>query len=344
MGRVYKRPESGTAWWIDFSYRGKRYREPGGRTKALAEDRLRDREAEVRGGVLVPDHRRAAFVVRDLVALWLASPRAQRKKSAKDDQERLAVVAELLGPTTQVDALRRADIDGPGGLIDKLRSRQSRAGRELSPATINRHLAALRTALAYAAGQGHEHRDPMAGVDLLKEAHRTRTASDEELEDLLASADPELALAIVLGVETGARLGELADLRWNQIDTRARMIRLDAVDTKTGMPRSVPLSKAAARALATAERRSDGSVFASKSSALSVRFHKLTKQLGIEGLRFHDLRRTAATRLRRAGVDLLTIASITGHKSIEMLRRYQEILDEDKLAAVDRASRKRGER
>ena len=54
----------------------------------------------------------------------------------------------------------------------------------------------------------------------------------------------------------------------------------------------------------------------------SAMFHKLTRALDVSELRFHDLRHTAATNLRRAGVDLFTIKQITGHKTLKMLERY----------------------
>lgn len=320
-------------WWIDFHWRGQRFREPGGRTKAEAEGRLQKRQEEVKGEIAEPDYRRAPFTVEDLRKLWLASPRARRKKSLDDDQQRFAVLEALLGTRTQVDTIRRSDIDGPGGLIARLRDGEGSGGRKLSDATVNRYLALARSAFRYAADQGHEHREPLAGIKLTREPHRKRTCSPAELEALLERADPETRLAIVLAHETGMRLSELVGLERGQI--KGQLVTLSSAETKTAEERTVPLSERAAAALRAAPG-TEGRVFAVSASVISNRFHRLCESLKIEGLRFHDLRRTAATNLRRAGVDLMTIASITGHKSLEMLRRYQEVLDEDKLAAVQR--------
>jgi integrase len=51
-------------------------------------------------------------------------------------------------------------------------------------------------------------------------------------------------------------------------------------------------------------------------------FKKAVKQIGLPHLWFHDLRHTGVTNLRRAGVDLLTIKKISGHKSFESFERY----------------------
>jgi integrase len=58
------------------------------------------------------------------------------------------------------------------------------------------------------------------------------------------------------------------------------------------------------------------------------------KKAGLVGLRFHDLRHTFATRLVMAGVDIVTVAELLGHKDIKMTRRYSHPTPEHKKAAV----------
>jgi integrase len=57
------------------------------------------------------------------------------------------------------------------------------------------------------------------------------------------------------------------------------------------------------------------------------------RDAGITNFVFHDLRHTAATNLRRAGVDALTAMKITGHKTMAVFRRYNTIDEDDLLAA-----------
>ena len=58
-------------------------------------------------------------------------------------------------------------------------------------------------------------------------------------------------------------------------------------------------------------------------------FAAACRRAGITGLRLHDLRHTASTNLRRAGVDTMTAMKIVGHKSEQMHRRYNTIQPED---------------
>ena len=50
---------------------------------------------------------------------------------------------------------------------------------------------------------------------------------------------------------------------------------------------------------------------------------------GIEGLRFHDLRHEATSRFFEKGLNIMEVASITGHKDLRMLRRYTHLKAED---------------
>jgi len=58
------------------------------------------------------------------------------------------------------------------------------------------------------------------------------------------------------------------------------------------------------------------------------------KKAGLRGLRFHDLRHTFASRLVMAGIDLVTVKELLGHKDIKMTMRYSHPTPEHKKAAV----------
>ena len=82
--------------------------------------------------------------------------------------------------------------------------------------------------------------------------------------------------------------------------------------------------------------------FESKNGNVSGRFARLTERRGIEDLKFHDLRHTACTRMRRAKVDVMTMATISGHKTLEQLRRYMTIDENDQLDAIRAVQKKYG--
>ena len=64
-------------------------------------------------------------------------------------------------------------------------------------------------------------------------------------------------------------------------------------------------------------------------------WHRTLKQAGIKGLRFHDLRHEAVSRLVEAGLGDQEAATISGHKSMQMLRRYTHLRAEDLVARLD---------
>jgi integrase len=64
-------------------------------------------------------------------------------------------------------------------------------------------------------------------------------------------------------------------------------------------------------------------------------WRSLTKEAGLRGLRFHDLRHTAITELSERDTSDMTIMSIAGHVSWRMLEHYSHIRLEAKRKALD---------
>ena len=246
------------------------------------------------------------------------------KASVNDDEERLRRAIEFFGDRPLVE-IARPDI------VAFL------AGLEVAVATRNRYRACLNTCWNLAVKNGLTTTNPVSQVELLPEHNeRDRIATDEELERLIEAADEELRRAIIIAVWTGMRLGEIASLKPGWIDLDSKVIRIPQAATKAKERRTVPMATPVLDAL------EDFKGFKAKSSALSVGFNKLTRKLGIEDLRFHDLRHTACTRMRRAGIDIMTMASISGHATLEQLRRYMTIDEDDQLSAIARVEQAQG--
>jgi integrase len=181
---------------------------------------------------------------------------------------------------------------------------------------------------------------------------RNRRVSAQELAAIkTATASPHLSDLIDLAVETGMRLGELVSIRPNMVDFAARTVTLK--DSKNGHGRVVPLSTVALRIL---QKRSSNTIFterllpmtshsatvAFKRAVVRARKKLLQKDPSslrsdlLTDLRFHDLRREATTRFFERGLDLVSVASITGHKVAEMVRRYTAFHASDLAEKLDR--------
>jgi integrase len=94
--------------------------------------------------------------------------------------------------------------------------------------------------------------------------------------------------------------------------------------------RTVQLSTIAVKVLRALPRSLHGQVFPGLTTkAIKRAYIRAVRRAGIEDLRFHDLRHEATTRLFEKGLNIMEVASITGHKDSRMLRRYTHLKAED---------------
>lgn len=155
---------------------------------------------------------------------------------------------------------------------------------------------------------------------------RTRVLAAEEEARLLAALEPtgrrnpEMRPLVQLALNTAMRRGELLALQWQNVDRTAQIAHLPM--SKNGQPRSVPLSNAALAALATLPDAQRGRVFSMSAEALAAAFKRATARAGLSDLRFHDLRHTATSRMAEKLPNLVELAAVTGHQSLQMLKRY----------------------
>ncbi len=284
-------------------------------------------------------------------------------KAHAKDPERLAYWCGVFGSDT-LDAISPARI---AKARDKLLSEDTprfatpptgdpeqdakRVRAKRSGATVNRYLASLSSCLAYGVKtlQWIE-RNPCERITKPAENKgRVRFLSDEERTALLAACkpNPDLYLAVVLSLSTGARRDEIMSLRYGQIDFKRKVITL--YDTKNKETRALPLVGSAFALLqerAKVRQLTDDRLFpptarAMKSESLDLRnaWEKALKTAGITDFHWHDLRHTAASYLAMAGVSLVEISKILGHRTMQMVSRYSHLSNQhivetgEKLAA-----------
>jgi integrase len=158
-------------------------------------------------------------------------------------------------------------------------------------------------------------------------ARERRLSADEEaklLHELESKTrNPWIKHVVVFAVETGMRRGEILSLTWSNVDLQKRIARL--VDTKNGEGRSVPLSLKATALISSLPRSIDGRVFATSEEALKQAFERAVERARIDDLHFHDLRHEAISRLFEKGLNVMEVASISGHKTLQMLKRYTHL-------------------
>ena len=194
-----------------------------------------------------------------------------------------------------------------------------------TPGTTNRHLALLKAAFNLAIKRRLiTSYNPVSAVDMLKETPRHRVCSYEEYDLLTRHAKGNLKTDIILGFNTGMRLGEICGL--SQSDVRLNPnphVLLTA--TKSGRARIIPLNATVMDYLSTTTLKPHDKY------NISTRFGKLAKSLGILDLRFHDLRRSFVSQCRLANVPLATTQAITGHATPAVLLKTYSVVATDEL-------------
>ncbi|MHB1532737.1 tyrosine-type recombinase/integrase [Acidithiobacillus sp.] len=163
----------------------------------------------------------------------------------------------------------------------------------------------------------------------LPQGRDRRLVGDEEGRLLAACAaiNPKLAAIVGFAIETAMRQGEIMGLTWGQIDLGKRTAALE--DTKNGERRTVPLSSKAVKILESLPRHLDGRVWSYSPEGLRTGFKRACKRAGIDDLTFHDLRHEATSRFFEKGLNPMQAAAITGHKTLQMLKRYTHLKAED---------------
>lgn len=181
-------------------------------------------------------------------------------------------------------------------------------------------------------------------------------------EELQRCRNRYAAPLFVLAVETAARRGELLKLEWEHVSLENSTAML--WDTKNGSNREIPLSSKAKEVLndlaemaglqsskekvvSINTKRFKGKVFPIPEHKARSAFEWALRRARsryeeecvesamvpqpdyLTNLRFHDLRHEATTRLFERGFDTMEASSVTGHKTLSMLKRYTHLRAED---------------
>lgn len=285
----------------------------------------------------------------EMVDRYLNSVMPTKKPSSQIGQER-----QLRWWKDQIGSYAIADVTS--ALIiqyrDKLATeptKPKKPGQEphyRSPSTIVRYLAALSHVFTVAMKEWQWIDDnPMRKVSKPKEPRgRVRFLSDDERERLLKacreSSNPDLYLAVVLALSTGARSMEIMSLRWPQVDLGRKMITLH--ETKNNEIRALPLVGHAFDLMQERSkiRRLDTDlIFPGKAPLkpidLRAPWEAALEKARIADFRFHDLRHTCASYLAMNGATLADIAEVLGHKTLQMVKRYAHLSNDHTSRVVE---------
>lgn len=263
----------------------------GFRTKAAAVAWAGKIEAEVMAGVRgeIPN-----LTVSDLLDKYLLEVTPE-KKGKRWESIRIALIKR-----DRIAQVRLRVLDAP-----HVSDWQQRRLKAVSGASVRRERNILSHVFNIAVKEWKWlQKNPFFGVRRPKGSKpRDRVATNEECESLILASSDNMRRAIIAALETGMRASEIA----GRPKIRGAVAVVET--SKTGDGREVPLSAKGIEALQGGIPLTAGSI--------SAQFAKLTKSCGIEGLTFHDLRHTSATRLAKK-LDVWELCKMFGWKDPKM--------------------------
>jgi len=199
--------------------------------------------------------------------------------------------------------------------------------------TVNADLRWLRHALNLAHEDGHLASVPKITTPAEKNA-RTGFFEEAQLAAVVAALPDHFRGVVWFAYYTGWRVrSEVLSLTWAQVDRKAGVVRLEPGTTKNGRGREFPYAKLPPLAqlldhqLATGEPVSSPYVFHDGGRRLAYKrvrlaFRAACRKAKVPGRLLHDLRRTAARNMLRAGVPQAVAMTYTGHETDSVFRRY----------------------
>jgi integrase len=313
--------------------------------KRDAEEALAKLVTEVSGG----GHSAQDTTVDDLIQRWFDLAKPDLSPTTVRGYE--GVIRSYIKPrlgTVPIARLRPAQLDR---FYADLRKGGGRDGRPLSSATVRQAHAVLRRSLQQAVRWGWLNSNPAA----LASPPRVRTPQLDlpdpkgviRLIEGAREHDADFGCFLRLAATTGARRGELCALRWSDLnldtgnvtiaravveaqgsliekDTKTHGIRRIALDAETVADLRAHHERMVSRAAACdVSLPASAHVFSRdpdgrrpwSPNAVTKSFVTIRNQLGLDGVRLHDLRHFAATRLLAAGVPVRTVSGRLGHSN-----------------------------
>ena len=346
---VYPRSgKNGITWYIEYKYKGMRYREAIGPSKRDAEAAYMARMTDINNGKFFDKRIEKSITFSDFCDTYYNTH--MRLKAP-------GTAARFL------DAVKRLKRYFSGYLMTEITAKhikQYQAKRldelahnkktNVSPSTINREIAIIRNMFNMGIEWGDFIDNPVKKGIMFNEKDfaRNRFLSQDEAVKLYNELKGHLKPIVIVTLNTGMRLGEVLSLKWKDCNFEQRKIYLPKTktgkkekpmnqivyDTLVAWPKHPTSDYIFCHPVDTPHAGFSGKPFRSIKTA----WNKAIEKAGIDNFRFHDLRHTFASYCVMSGVDMKTVSELLGHKTMVMTERYSHLSDSHKQKAVERLS------
>ena len=287
--------------------------------------------------------------VGDAIAQYREHSKAHHRSFSTYVDNGLRVLEQALGSGTPLKDVTTAN-------IEQMKLHRLEIDK-VAKSTVDKNVAVAKSFFSWCIHQGLANANPVKKVKLFHEDNERVRFLDPESEypKLLEEARTGpwyLEPIIVLDVNTGLRRRNTLDLRWDQVDFKRRIIRIES-RTKSGRPHNLPLNDTAFQKLEevhqkTGSHRSvlvhlEGKFEGQPVTDIKNAFNGAISRAKIQDFRFHDLRHTFCSWLAIRGVPLNAIQKLAGHASIKMTLRHAHLSPRylaDEVKALDRFQQK----
>ena len=180
---------------------------------------------------------------------------------------------------------------------------------------------------------------PLAEVNNQRERYLTAEEVQRLCKAVKESENPLLKPIISMLLLTGARKSEVLHAKWADLDLERKRWRIPY--TKSGKPRTVPLSESALEVLRSVPRvEESGYIFQSPVTgkpfnSIYNSWNNARKKAGLEDVKIHTLRHSFASFLVNAGRNLYEVGKLLGHTQVKTTMRYSHLADETLAEAVN---------
>lgn len=356
-------------YWYDFTVGGMRFRGSCETNDAATAKAI---EAKLRADAALNKHfKRKPRLTLDQAFAKYWTEHAQFTSSATTTEIHARHMLNFFGKHKYLDELDDAELNRyTAHLKAAAKKHVTETGaietrRAVANGTINRKLDVLRAVMLRAAKRwGVETSGADVSVHRVEMPEpRTGWISPEQANELIAAAAPHLKGPIRCALLTGLRLGNIVDLTWEQVDLKARIIRVQVKSSKPGRKlHEIPITDQLFALLVEQGPQEKGHVFVRRfkntvSQGRKIKkprppepvkkfrnsFRQACKRAGITNFRFHDLRHTAATWMRQEGIPIEDIKEVLGHSDIRMTMKYAHHDTATKTRALDALATRRKE-
>jgi integrase len=317
-----------------------------------------------RTGTFVP---RKDVTVKELCDEWFASLHNARPTTVNAYRFSVSPLVERMG-VVKIQRVRRADLDK---LLRDLReggttTQKGNARRPWSSRSLNKAIETWRAVFDYAVERQDIPKSPAHGMKKVERVRKEmQTYTADEIAVLLRHADTERNGVLCYLALSGLRRGEIAGLRWSDIDFAKGVVRVvnNRVQVGAHVAENAPKTASSRRTLPlddglmavlrrasarhAAEKLQHGLVHTDQGyvlcdeigrpytpDTLTRIWLKIGKRAGVRRLRLHDARHSCATALHLRGVPLAVIAAWLGHRDASITARLYAHSQDDALQAA----------